>query len=159
MKYLLDDNAVRLIGSPVQHMGRVEIFDRRSNQWGTICADDVYSRPYDVARIICKSLGYSSYRNYGRASDSSNITLSSNSPIVNGRFRCTYTYTDVYQNLYQCSDFESHLGVSPSRCTSDQEWIVFCTRKFSIMSEGTTYVILNLFNTKIFHPKRYLISL
>ena len=159
MKYLLDDNAVRLIGSPVQHMGRVEVFDKRSNQWGTICADDVYSHPYDVARIICRSLGYSAYRTHGRASNSSNITLSSNSPIVNGRFQCIYTSTYLYQNLYQCSDFESHLGVSPSRCTSDQEWIVFCTRKFSIVSEGTTYVILNLFNTKIFHPKRYLISL
>ena len=113
-------------------MGRVEVFDRRSYQWGTICADDVYNQ-YDVARTICKSLGYSSYYTCGRASDSSNITLS-NSPIVNGRFQCTHTSSYTYQNLYQCSDFESHLlGMSPSRCTSDQEWIVVCTRKFSIV--------------------------
>ena len=130
--YVLDDNTVRLTGSPVQHMGRVEVFDRRSNQWGTICIDDVYSYQYNLASIICKSLGYYDYRTYGRASDPSNITLSSNSPIVNGRFRCTYTSSHVYQNMYQCSDFESHLGLSPSRCTSNQEWIVFCARKCSI---------------------------
>ena len=111
-------------------MGRVEVFDRRSDHWGTICANDVSSYQYNLASIICKSLGYYSYRHYGHASNSSNIGLSSNSPIVNGSIRCSYIYSShVYQNLYQCLDFESHLEPSPSRCTPDQEWILICTRK------------------------------
>ena len=116
-------------------MGRVEVFDRTSNQWGTICYNDVSSNQYYVASIICKSLGYYSYYNYGQASNFPNIELSSNNPIVNGSIRCTYlSYPSsyMYQNVYQCSDFESQLGVSISRCTSDQEWIVMCSRKFFI---------------------------
>ena len=112
-------------------MGRVEVFDRRSNQWGTICTNDVVSYQYHLARIICKSLGYSDYHNYRISSNSSNIGLSSNSQIINGPIRCVYTSSFVYQDLYQCLDFESHLGTS-SRCTSDEEWVLFCRRKLLI---------------------------
>ena len=128
-------STVRLVGGPVEHMGRVEVYDRTSNRWGTICIDDVYYQNY-LAYAICRSLGYYSHYTYSRASYFSNIASSSNSPIINGRFQCIYatsSYTYIYQNLYQCSDFESHLGISPSRCTSGQEFMVFCTRKFLIV--------------------------
>ena len=117
----------------MKHMGRVEVFDRALDQWGTICINDrSYQRT--LAHIICKSLGYSNYNTYGRASNSSNIALSSNGPILNGTFRCTHTYraSYAYHNLYQCSNFESHLGVAPSHCPSDQELMVVCVRKFSL---------------------------
>ena len=130
---ILGSNTVHLIGSPVEYMGRVEVFDRTSNQWGTICYNDVSSYQYYLANIICKSLGYYSYYNYGQAINFPNIELSSHSPIVNGSIRCTYPSSSslsyVYQNVYQCSDFESKLGINISRCTSDQEWIVMCSRK------------------------------
>ena len=129
---ILDGNTVRLIGSPVKHMGRVEVFDRVSNQWGTICIDDeLYQSP--LAHIICKSLGYSDYHTYGRATNSSNIGLSSNGPVLNGTLWCAHTYraSYAYHNLYQCSNFESRLAVTPSCCNSDQEWMVACIRKFS----------------------------
>ena len=113
-------------------MGRIEVFDRRSNQWGTICNNDV-SSGYELAHMICKSLGYYDYRNYRlTTADNSSIGLSSNNPNINGSFYCTYASSFAYQNLYQCLDFESHLGASPSRCTSDEEWILFCTRKLLI---------------------------
>ena len=128
----LGSNTVRLIGSPVEHMGRIEVFDKSSNQWGTICTNDI-SDQYGVASIICRSLGYFSYQAFGRASNYSNIALSSNSPIITGRFQCAYTSSNVYQNLYQCSNFESNLGIAPSRCASDQEWVVVCSRKFPNM--------------------------
>ena len=133
MNIILGSNTVRLIGSPVEHMGRVEVYDRRSNQWGTICTNDVLQYEYSLGQIICKSLGYSSYIAAGRANTSSNIRLSSNNPIVTRPIRCTYTSSYLYQNLYQCSEFESHLGISPSRCTSDEEWVVVCDCKFSIV--------------------------
>ena len=125
----LGSNTVRLIGSPVEHMGRVEVFDKTSHQWGTICTNDI-SDQYDLARIICRSLGYFSYQTFGRASNYSNIALSSNSPIITGHFQCAYTSSNSYQNLYQCLNFESNLGIAPSQCTSDQEWVVVCSRKF-----------------------------
>ena len=116
----------------MEYLGRVEVFDRTSNQWGTLCYNDVSSYQYHLARIICKSLGYYSYFTYGSASNFPNIASSSNSPIITGPIQCTYPSSNVYQNLYQCSDFESQLGISISRCTSDQEWIVWCTRKLFI---------------------------
>ena len=125
----LGSNTVRLIGSPVEHMGRVEAFDKTSNQWGTICTNDILDQ-HDLARIICRSLGYYSYQAYGRASNYSNIVLSPNSQIITGPIQCDYTSSYVYQNLYQCLNFESNLGIAPSRCTSDQEWVVVCSRKF-----------------------------
>lgn len=115
-------------------MGRVEVLDRTLDQWGTICIDDIIYQS-SLAHTICKSLGYSNYHTYGRAGNSSNIALSSNGPILNGTFRCTHTYqvSYAYRNLYQCSNFVSRLGMAPSRCTSDQEWMVVCVRKFLFM--------------------------
>ena len=126
---ILGSNTVRLIGGPVENIGRVEVFDRTSNQWGTICYNDVSRNQHELARIICKSLGYYSYYIYGTANNFPSIASSSNSPIITGRIRCPYT-PYVYQNVYQCSDFELHLGMSISRCTSNQEWMVICTCKF-----------------------------
>ena len=131
MNKILDGNTVRLIGSPVNHMGRVEVFNRALDQWGTICIDDIIYQSA-LAHIICRSLGYSNYRTYGRVGNSSNMALSSNDPILNGTFRCTHTYraSYAYHNLYQCSNFEPLLEVAPSHCTADQEWMVACVRKF-----------------------------
>ena len=111
-------------------MGRVEVFDRRSNQWGTICTNDIISYQYNLATIICKSMGYSNYHNHRLPSNSSNIYigLSFNSQILNGPIRCNYTSSFFYQDLYQCLDFELHLGTS-SRCNPDEEWILYCSRK------------------------------
>ena len=134
---LAGGNAVRLTGSHVKYIGRVEVLDKTSNQWGTICYNDVYNSHY-LARFICRSLGYSNYRITRRGRDYPNITLSSNSPIITGRVQCAYNnyyYYDrsqyTYYNLYHCSDFESNLGNAPSRCTPDEEWIVGCTRKYT----------------------------
>ena len=112
-------------------MGRVEVFDRRSNQWGTICTLDIFHQRF-LAHVICKSLGYPRHRNYGSTSSSSNIALSSNDPIVTGTILCTHTSRTIHAhyNLYQCSQFESQLMKAPSRCASDQEWMVDCVRKF-----------------------------
>lgn len=131
---LADGNVVRLTGSHAKYIGRVEVFDKTSNQWGTVCYNDVYYSYY-LARFICRSLGYSDYRITRRGRDYPNITLSSNSPIITGRIQCAYSnyyyYRSHYKNysLYHCSDFESNLGNAPSRCTSDEEWIVGCTCK------------------------------
>lgn len=126
---ILGSNTVRLIGSPVEHMGRVEVYDKESDQWGTICVNDVSDYQYSFGEIICKSLGFSSYSTIGRASNYSNIGLSSNNPIITGPMWCTSS-SYVYQNLYQCSAFQSHLGISPLRCTSEQELVVACNCKF-----------------------------
>lgn len=129
---MLLGSIVRLIGGPVEHMGRVEVFDRASNQWGTICFNDIRYQYY-LVQIICRSLGYfNSYAN-GYASGFPNVASSSNSPIVTGYIYCHSTDMSsyVYQNLYHCSNFESHLGIAnSSRCTSDQEWVLVCNRKF-----------------------------
>ena len=117
----------------MEHMGRVEVFDKTSNQWGTICFDDMQYQYY-LVQIICWSLGYYSYYTNGRASRFPNVASSSNSPIVTGNVYCDSTdmLSYIYQNLYQCSNFESHLGIASnsSRCTSDQEWVLICNRKF-----------------------------
>ena len=133
MNIILGSNIVRLIGNSVEHMGRVEVYDKESDQWGTICVSDVSDYrnryQYSFGEIICKSLGFPSYSTIGRASNYSNIGLSSNNPIITGPVSCTSS-SYVYQSLYQCSDFQSHLGISPLRCTSDQELVVACNCKF-----------------------------
>ena len=129
----IGSNTVRLIGGPVEYLGRVEVFDRTSNKWGTLCYNDTVLYQYHLSNIVCKSLGFFSAYIYGSASSFPNIALSPNNPIATGPIHCIYPSSNVYQNLYQCSDFESQLGISISRCTSDQEWIVMCTRKFLII--------------------------
>ena len=134
---LADGNVVRLTGANLQYIGRVEVLDRASNQWGTICYNDISFYSSYLARSICKSLGYPGYRFDGRGRDYPNITLYSSSPIVTGAIQCSYDYyysKYTYSNLYHCSNFESHLGMTPSRCTSDEEWIVGCTCKFILVS-------------------------
>ena len=134
---LADGNVVRLTGTNVNHLGRVEVFDKTSNQWGTICYNDIRNLSY-FARFICRSLGYRSHRINGRGRDYPNITLSSHSPIITGPFQCSYNsyyyyrsrYVYKYYNLYHCSNFESNLGITPSRCTPDEEWIVGCNCKY-----------------------------
>lgn len=113
----------------MEYMGRVEVFDRTRKQWGTICTNDV---SYNLAKVVCKSLGYFSYRSHGQASYFTNVKPSPNSPIINGTILCFSIYRTLYTyyNLYQCSNFESNLKLVPSRCTSDQEWVVVCARKF-----------------------------
>ena len=128
----LGSSAARLVGGPVEYMGRVEVFDRTSNQWGTLCYNDTATYQYYFSNIVCKSLGYFSAHTYGIASNFPNIASSPNSPIVTGPIQCPYPSSHVYQNVYQCPDFESELGINVSRCTSDEEWIVRCTRKFLI---------------------------
>lgn len=133
---LAGGNVVRLTGSHVKYIGRVEVLDKTSYQWGTICQNDVYISFY-LARFICKSLGYANYRITRSGRDYPNIASSSNSPIITGRIRFTssnyyhYYYRSQYTyfSLYHYSDFESNLGNASSRCTPDEEWIVGCTRK------------------------------
>ena len=129
---IIGSNAVRLIGSSVKHMGRVEVFDRTLNQWGTICTNDIID-PLSLGQIICKSLGYYDYDAVGNATSSSNIAPSSNSPILAGPISCTYTPSYAYQNLYLCPDFGSHLGMPSSQCIPDEEFVVACMRKFPII--------------------------
>ena len=131
---LTDGNVVRLTGTNAQNLGRVEVLDKASNQWGTICYNDISSNSYYLATSICKSLGNPGYRTSRRGRDFPNITLSANSPIVTGAIRCSYDYyysKYAYINLYHCSNFELLLGMTPSRCTSDEEWILSCTCKFT----------------------------
>ena len=120
----------------MKHIGRVEVLDKTSNQWGTICYNDI-SYSYILARYICRSLGYPGYRISRRGRDYPNITLSSNSPIITGPVQCFYYnyyyyyyYSQYsYYSLYHCTSFESNLGMAPSRCTPEEEWIVGCTCK------------------------------
>ena len=46
---------VRLVGGPVEYMGRVEVYDRESDQWGTVCYNDVIDQ-YVSAQLVCNSI-------------------------------------------------------------------------------------------------------
>ena len=110
-------------------MGRVEVYDRASDQWGTICYNDFdNSYRYTVADIICSSFG-AYYNIYGPANLSSNIQPSTNSAIVNGPVDCG-TYSNRYDYLYQCPSFPLNPTEAASRCTPDQELVVVCRCEF-----------------------------
>ena len=81
-------------------MGRVEVYDRASDQWGTICNSDVEfsNNPYDIANLVCNSFGIY-YSAYGPANLSSNIQPSANSPIVNGIIDCS-SYSNDYDYFF-----------------------------------------------------------
>ena len=119
---------VRLVGGPVEYMGRVEVYDRESDQWGTVCYDDVIDQ-YVSAQLVCNSIfGTYSYHAHGPASLSSNIQPSTNNPIVNGLINCSY-YLRVYDHIYQCPNFPLNPVEAMSRCTPEQEWVVVCRGK------------------------------
>ncbi|XP_072016052.1 scavenger receptor cysteine-rich domain-containing protein DMBT1-like [Amphiura filiformis] len=50
-------SAVRLVDGSGLHEGRVEVFDERTNQWGSIC-DDGWG--LDDAQVTCRQLGFNS---------------------------------------------------------------------------------------------------
>ena len=110
-------------------MGRVEVYDRASDQWGTICNSDIeFNSQYVIARLVCNSLGRQYSSAYGPANLSSNIQPSANSPIVNGPIDCGYNVDD-YEYLFQCPSFPLNSTAAMLRCTPDQEWVVVCDRK------------------------------
>ena len=119
-------------------MGRVEVYDRASDQWGTICNDDVEfsTSQYVIANIVCNSFGIFSSA-YGPASLSSNIQPSTNSPIV---IDCGYNYYD-YDYFFQCPSFPLNSTAAMLRCTPDQEWVVVCNRKLNIEKHCITISI------------------
>jgi len=113
-------------------MGRVEVYDRVSDQWGTICYNDVTNYSYIVESVVCNSLGKYYYYASGPANLSYNIQLSTNHPIVNGPIDCG-THSNVYGYLYQCPSFQLDSADAMSRCTPDQEWVVVCYCKLYFM--------------------------
>ena len=126
MKQPLGNPIIRLVGGPVEYMGRVEVYDRESDRWGTICSSDV-GNEYYLARLVCNTFG-TYYSAYGPANLSSNIQPSLNSPIVNGPIDCNY-YSTAYDYFYQCPSFPLNSTEAMSRCTPDQEWVVVCNCK------------------------------
>ena len=108
-------------------MGHVEVYDRESDQWGTIYSSDVSKSYYYVANLVCNTFG-ARYRAFGTANLSPNIQPSINSPIVNGPIDCSYS-SRVYDYFYQCPSFPLNSTEAVSRCTPDQEWVVACNSK------------------------------
>ena len=53
------DRSVRLIGTSMPHIGRLEIF--YNNEWGSICFDN-FSAP--EGHVACKEMGYSGINYY-----------------------------------------------------------------------------------------------
>merc|ERR1711994_38587 len=51
----------RLEGKNRKRVGRLEVLDRSSNTWGTVC-DDGWKKSH--AMIVCRMLGYRSYAKY-----------------------------------------------------------------------------------------------
>ena len=122
-----------MVGGPVEHIGRVEVYDRVSDQWGTICYDDIISGSSIrvIANLICYPLFGRPYHTYGPASLFSNIQISTNNPIVSGSIDCStvHSYSGFYDYFYQCSNFPLNSTEAMNRCTPDQEWVVLCNRK------------------------------
>ena len=131
----LGDPIVRLVGGSIENMGRVEVYDRVSDQWGTICYNDLeyYNSQHAIARIICTSLKYQGYTAFGPAILSSNIQPSANSPIVNGTIDCGTSAFD-YDYIYHCPSFPLNPAAAMSRCTPDQEFVIACRCKLCIIA-------------------------
>ena len=112
-------------------MGRVEVYDRESDQWGTICYDDVTNNNQRViSNTVCHSFGTNMYSHAsGPANLSSNIQPSTNHPIVNGPIDCGYSYSNNYDYLHQCPSFPLNAMDAMSRCTPEREWVVVCNCK------------------------------
>ena len=106
-------------------MGRVEVYDRETDQWGTICIGDISSGEYVIANLVCHSVGGTYRSASGPANLSSDIQPSANTPIVNGPIGCGYN-TNEYDFLFQCPSFPLNSTAAVSRCTPDQEWVVVC---------------------------------
>ena len=131
---------VRLVGGPVEYMGRVEVYDRESDQWGTVCYNDVFDE-FASTELVCKSIfGTYSFTAHGPASFSSNIQPSTNNPIVNGWIDCGY-YSRVYDHFYQCPSLPLDPIEAMSRCTPDQEWVVVCRGKLYYNTYTSIYTV------------------
>jgi len=142
IKYTLANPTVRLVGGPVEHMGRVEVYDRVSGQWGTICYNDVTDNSHIIGSVVCNSLGRYYTYDSGPANLSYNIQLSTNHPIVNGPIDCG-THSNVHDHFYQCPSFQLNSTDAMSRCTPDQEWVMVCSCKSYFMNLYTyvyTYI-------------------
>ena len=122
---MLGDPVIRLVGGPAEHIGRVEVYDRESDQWGTVCYNDILYGQNAIANLVCKNLfgTYSIAR--GTASLSNNIQPSTNNPIVNGYIYCGYR-SGVYDYFNQCPNFPLNPVKAMSRCTPEQELVLVC---------------------------------
>ena len=127
-------------------MGRVEVYDRESDRWGTICSSDVNSNENIVANLVCNTFG-TYHRVHGPANLSSNIQPSINSPIVNGPIDCG-SDSRGYDYFYQCPSFPLNSTAAMSRCTPDQEWVVVCNSKLMhyVLYHQCNYMLLHDIN-------------
>ena len=116
-------------------MGRVEVYDRNSDQWGTVCYDDVINNNYYViTSLVCNSRYFGGYYAFafGPANLSYNIQPSTNNPVVSEPIDCGI-YSDVYDYFYQCPSFQLNATAAMSRCTPDQEWVIVCHCKLMVI--------------------------
>ena len=118
-----------MVGGPAKFIGRVEVYDRESDQWGTVCYDDdIFYSYYAIVNLVCINLFGTHSIARGPASLSYNIQPSTNNPIVYGYIYCGYR-PGIYDYFNQCIFFLLHPEEAMSRCTPEHEWVVVCNCK------------------------------
>ena len=107
-----DNGDLRLADGPYYRMGRVEIFIKPNNTWGTICNSNWDE---DNARVVCKQLGFGDIATpVQRYSPSASATV----PIWLDNVECS----GEERKLIDCR----HNGVGSHSCDHNNDAAVIC---------------------------------
>lgn len=112
----VEPTSVRLVNGPNNHSGRVEIFVKGFNDWGTIC-DDYWDA--DDAVVVCRQLGL-----FGGIAQKRAPYGPGTGPIWFDNMKCHGNET----SLFNCT----HRGVGTHNCNHTEDVGVICDVKPSI---------------------------
>lgn len=115
----LDNGALRLIGGSTYRAGRVEVYIKPNNTWGTVC-DDGWDQ--SDALVVCRQLGLGDVATPLQAFSPS---ASTSVPIWLDNVSCT----GQEERLIDCS----HNGVGIHNCNHNNNAAVICNGSFPSM--------------------------
>ena len=126
---------VRLVGSDLPHVGRLEVYNRLENQWGTVCATSV-GEWANTANLVCNILGYPGAYSYNDACHPNffpdanyncgipDVAVSNNSQIIFQTFFCRRA---DYASITFCDSFT--FNPSGHTCLPAREFVIGCNGK------------------------------
>ena len=109
------NGSLRLIGGANYRTGRVEVFIKPNNTWGTVCDDDWDDLD---AQVVCRQLGLGSY---GTATSQFSPSASPSVPIWLDDVNCN----GLENSLMECQ----HNGIGNHNCDHHKDAGVICEQR------------------------------
>ena len=109
------NGSLRLVGGTNYRTGRVEVFIKPNNTWGTVCDDHWDDRD---AQVVCRQLGLGVY---GTATSQFSPSASPSVPIWLDDVNCN----GLENNLMECQ----HNGIGNHDCDHHEDAGVICEQR------------------------------